>query len=54
MDPAVIHHEYVQLLADNIKLVREVSKAHQAKVALERGIGLPATATLYSNQATLF
>ncbi len=42
MDPAVIHHEYVPLLVDNIKLVREVSKAHQAKVALERSTVLPA------------
>ncbi len=30
-------------IADNIALVREVSRAHQAKVALEQGIDLPST-----------
>jgi hypothetical protein len=32
------------VLADNIQLVREISRAHQAKVALERNKELPSSA----------
>ena len=32
------------MLADNIQLVREISRAHQAKVALERDKELPSSA----------
>jgi hypothetical protein len=31
-----LHHEYVQLLSDNIQLVREVARTHQSMVAADR------------------
>lgn len=31
-NPDLIHHQFIQLTADNIKLVKEVSYAHQADI----------------------
>jgi hypothetical protein len=41
LDPAHLHHEFVQSLADNITMVRELARQHQAQVANERSAGLP-------------
>jgi hypothetical protein len=41
LDPAHLHHEFVQTLADNITMVRSIAQEHQAKLAQERSADLP-------------
>jgi hypothetical protein len=41
LDPAHIHHEYVQTLADNIILVLSIEQEHQKRLAMERSDELP-------------
>jgi hypothetical protein len=41
LDPAYLHHEFVQSLADNIILVRQVARQHQAQIASDRSAELP-------------
>ena len=43
LDPAHLHHEFVQVLADNITLVRSVAQQHQASIARDRSALLPET-----------
>jgi phospholipid-translocating ATPase len=43
LDPAHLHHEFVQTLADNIALVRAVARQHQASIAADRSLDLPDT-----------
>lgn len=41
LDPAYLHHEFVQTLADNITLVRGIAQAHQSQLARQRSSILP-------------
>jgi hypothetical protein len=43
LDPEHLHHEFVQVLSDNISLVRSVAQQHQARIARERSAELPDT-----------
>lgn len=48
-DPETLLHEYVHILADNIALVRQVSKTHQAKVCMRPNTLHFSVATMFSN-----
>jgi hypothetical protein len=41
LDPAHLHHEFVQALAENITLVRQIAQTHQADIASTRSNALP-------------